>query len=86
MGTAKTFMLLAALTALFMAVGYLVGGVMGMIDPDERPVRELISGNHIHYLSQGVRNSRSGDLLVNTRNKETGHVRHNEQDRNRRPE
>lgn len=30
MGTAKTFMLLAALTALFMAVGYLVGGVMGM--------------------------------------------------------
>ena len=31
MGTAKTFMLLAALTALFMAVGYLVGGAMGMI-------------------------------------------------------
>lgn len=30
MGTAKTFMLLAALTALFMAVGYLVGGMMGM--------------------------------------------------------
>lgn len=30
MGTAKTFMLLAALTALFMAVGYLVGGPMGM--------------------------------------------------------
>lgn len=30
MGTAKTFMLLAALTALFMAVGYLVGGAMGM--------------------------------------------------------
>ena len=31
MGTAKTFMLLAALTALFMAVGYLVGGVPGMV-------------------------------------------------------
>ena len=30
MGTAKTFMLLAALTALFMAVGYLIGGVLGM--------------------------------------------------------
>ena len=30
MGTAKTFMLLAALTALFMTVGYLVGGAMGM--------------------------------------------------------
>ena len=30
MGTAKTFMLLAALTALFKAVGYLVGGAMGM--------------------------------------------------------
>ena len=30
MGTAKTFMLLAALTALFMSVGYLVGGMMGM--------------------------------------------------------
>lgn len=30
MGTTKTFMLLAALTALFMAVGYLVGGPMGM--------------------------------------------------------
>ena len=30
MGTAKTFMLLAALTALFMAVGYLVGGPAGM--------------------------------------------------------
>lgn len=30
MGTAKTFMLLAALTALFMAVGYLVGGAAGM--------------------------------------------------------
>lgn len=30
MGTAKTFMLLATLTALFMAVGYLVGGMMGM--------------------------------------------------------
>ena len=30
MGTMKTFMLLAVLTALFMAVGYLVGGVMGM--------------------------------------------------------
>ena len=30
MGTAKTFMLLAALTALFMVVGYLVGGPMGM--------------------------------------------------------
>jgi heat shock protein HtpX len=31
MGTAKTFILLAALTALFMAVGYLVGGVPGMV-------------------------------------------------------
>ena len=31
MGTAQTFMLLAALTALFMAVGYLVGGVPGMV-------------------------------------------------------
>lgn len=30
MGTAKTFMLLAAMTALFMAVGFLVGGVAGM--------------------------------------------------------
>ncbi|WP_143435622.1 zinc metalloprotease HtpX [Henriciella aquimarina] len=30
MGTIKTFMLLAALTALFMAVGYLVGGAVGM--------------------------------------------------------
>ncbi|MEM1146786.1 MAG: zinc metalloprotease HtpX [Pseudomonadota bacterium] len=30
MGTAKTFILLAAMTALFMAVGYLVGGAMGM--------------------------------------------------------
>ncbi len=30
MGTMKTFMLLAALTALFMAVGYLVGGPLGM--------------------------------------------------------
>lgn len=30
MGTTKTFILLAALTALFMAVGYLVGGVPGM--------------------------------------------------------
>ncbi|MEL7540323.1 MAG: zinc metalloprotease HtpX [Pseudomonadota bacterium] len=30
MGTTKTFMLLAALTALFMTVGYLVGGAMGM--------------------------------------------------------
>lgn len=30
MGTMKTFMLLAALTALFMAVGYLVGGPIGM--------------------------------------------------------
>jgi heat shock protein HtpX len=30
MGTAKTFTLLAALTAIFMTVGYLVGGTMGM--------------------------------------------------------
>lgn len=30
MGTAKTFILLAAMTALFMAVGYLVGGAVGM--------------------------------------------------------
>ena len=30
MGTMKTFLLLAVMTALFMAVGYLVGGVMGM--------------------------------------------------------
>ncbi len=30
MGTLKTFMLLAMMTALFMAVGYLVGGVPGM--------------------------------------------------------
>ncbi|MEM1086272.1 MAG: zinc metalloprotease HtpX [Pseudomonadota bacterium] len=30
MGTAKTFMLLAAMTALFMAVGFLIGGVAGM--------------------------------------------------------
>jgi len=30
MGTAKTFILLAMLTALFMAIGYLVGGVPGM--------------------------------------------------------
>lgn len=30
MGTAKTFILLAMLTALFMAIGYLVGGVIGM--------------------------------------------------------
>lgn len=30
MGTANTYILLAAMTALFMAVGYLVGGVMGM--------------------------------------------------------
>lgn len=30
MGTAKTFMLLAMLTALFMAVGYVVGGAVGM--------------------------------------------------------
>lgn len=29
-GTFKTFVLLAAMTALFMAVGYLVGGVVGM--------------------------------------------------------
>ena len=29
-GTMKTFVLLAAMTALFMAVGYLVGGVVGM--------------------------------------------------------
>lgn len=31
MGSAKTFMLLAMLTALFMAVGYMVGGTLGMI-------------------------------------------------------
>ena len=31
MGTANPFLLLAALTALFMAVGYLVGGVPGMV-------------------------------------------------------
>lgn len=31
MGTAKTFMLLAALTALFMAVGFLIGGIPGMV-------------------------------------------------------
>lgn len=30
MGTAKTFILLAMLTALFMAVGYLIGGPVGM--------------------------------------------------------
>ena len=30
MGTAKTFILLAAMTALFMAVGFIVGGVAGM--------------------------------------------------------
>ena len=30
MGTLKTFMLLAVMTALFMAVGYLVGGMTGM--------------------------------------------------------
>lgn len=30
MGTAKTFLLLAILTALFMAVGYLIGGIPGM--------------------------------------------------------
>ncbi|MGB3624663.1 MAG: zinc metalloprotease HtpX [Henriciella sp.] len=30
MGTTKTFILLAAMTALFMAVGYLVGGALGM--------------------------------------------------------
>ena len=30
MGTMKTFILLAAMTALFMAVGYLVGGTVGM--------------------------------------------------------
>ena len=30
MGTLKTFMLLAVMTALFMAVGYLVGGMVGM--------------------------------------------------------
>jgi heat shock protein HtpX len=30
MGTAKTFILLAMLTALFMAIGYLVGGMLGM--------------------------------------------------------
>jgi len=29
-GTLKTFVLLAAMTALFMAIGYLVGGVVGM--------------------------------------------------------
>lgn len=31
MGTANTFILLAAMTALFMAVGFLVGGMIGMI-------------------------------------------------------
>lgn len=31
MGTAKTFILLAALTAIFMAIGFLVGGTGGMI-------------------------------------------------------
>ncbi|MFN7055408.1 zinc metalloprotease HtpX [Hyphomonas sp.] len=31
MGTTKTFMLLAAMTAIFMAIGYLVGGPTGMI-------------------------------------------------------
>ena len=30
MGTLKTFILLAAMTALFMGVGYLIGGVPGM--------------------------------------------------------
>ena len=30
MGTAKTFILLAAMTAIFMAIGFLVGGVAGM--------------------------------------------------------
>ena len=30
MGTAKTFTLLAAMTALFMAIGYLIGGPVGM--------------------------------------------------------
>ena len=30
MGTLKTFMLLAVMTALFMAVGYLIGGMVGM--------------------------------------------------------
>ncbi|MEM7493640.1 MAG: zinc metalloprotease HtpX [Pseudomonadota bacterium] len=30
MGTAKTFILLAAMTALFMAIGFIVGGVAGM--------------------------------------------------------
>lgn len=31
MGTTKTFMLLAAMTAIFMAIGFLVGGMPGMI-------------------------------------------------------
>jgi heat shock protein HtpX len=31
MGTAKTFILLAAMTAIFMAIGFLVGGTAGMI-------------------------------------------------------
>ena len=31
MGTMKTFTLLAGLTALFMAVGFMVGGTMGML-------------------------------------------------------
>jgi len=31
MGTMKTFMLLAAMTALFMAVGYVVGGMLGLM-------------------------------------------------------
>ena len=31
MGTAKTFILLAAMTAIFMAIGFLVGGMAGMV-------------------------------------------------------
>ena len=36
MGTAKTFILLAAMTAIFMAIGFLVGGTGGMI-----PTRDM---------------------------------------------
>ena len=47
MNTAKTFMLLAAMTAIFMGVGYLIGGTGGIAiafvvaagTPDGRPSR-----------------------------------------------